>query len=258
MHPSPSAAASLPEVLDDELLVAGEELVEVEDDVVDEPPEPELDEVLMSTVLPQAAAVNDEVVTTMPIRTAGFIGVVGSMVPQRASARGCGLVDAALGPRSEARVPLCAPGARTHVPGPDAGEPAYVARFDGHARGDVVVLTAPDSGDVLLKRVAAVPGDRVEVHDGALTVNGQPIPVEDRGGVPYEALGAKPHPLDLSDGGGPDLGPVTLPRNRYLVLGDNRGNSRDGRYFGLVDRDAILGHVKGVLLRGGRPTWIGL
>jgi signal peptidase I len=136
--------------------------------------------------------------------------------------------------------------------------PGYIAHFDGPARGDVVVLTAPDTGIVLLKRVAAVPGDRVQVHDGALTVNDQPVPVDDRDGVPYEALGAKPHALDLSDGGGPDLGPVTLPRNRYLVLGDNRGNSRDGRYFGLVERDTILGRVKGVLLRGGRPTWIGL
>jgi signal peptidase I len=136
--------------------------------------------------------------------------------------------------------------------------PGYVARFDGPARGDVVVLTAPDTGIVLLKRVAAVPGDRVQVRDGALEVNGQPVLVDERNGVPYEALGAKPHPLDLSDGGGPDLGPVTLPSDRYLVLGDNRGNSRDGRYFGLVDRDAILGRVKGVLLRGGRPTWIGL
>jgi signal peptidase I len=136
--------------------------------------------------------------------------------------------------------------------------PGYVARFDGPARGDVVVLTAPDTGDVLLKRVAAGPGDRVRVHDGALEVNGEPVLVDERDGVPYEALGAKAHPLDLSEGGGPDLGPVTLPRDRYLVLGDNRGNSRDGRYFGLVDRDAILGRVKGVLLRGGRPTWIGL
>jgi signal peptidase I len=134
----------------------------------------------------------------------------------------------------------------------------YVARFGGPTGGDVVVLTAPDTGEVLLKRVAAVPGDRVEVRDGALRVNGQPIRIEDVDGVPYEALGAKAHPLDLDDGGGPDLGPLTVPADRYLVLGDNRGNSRDGRFFGLVARDAILGKVKGVLYRGGRPTWIGL
>jgi signal peptidase I len=134
----------------------------------------------------------------------------------------------------------------------------YVARFGGPTRGDVVVLTAPDTGIVLLKRVVAVPGDRVRVHDGALELNGEPVPIEERDGVLREALGAEPHPLDLGDHGGPDLGPVILPADRYLVLGDNRGNSRDGRYFGLVDRDAILGHVEGVLIRGGRPTWIGL
>jgi signal peptidase I len=141
-----------------------------------------------------------------------------------------------------------------HVPLLDG----YVVRFGGPARGDVVVLTAPDTGEVLLKRVAAVPGDRVRVRGGGLEVNGRSIPIEQVDGVPYEALGASAHPLDLDDGGGPDLGPMTLPRDRYLVLGDNRGNSRDGRYFGLVDRDAILGHVKGVLFRKGAPTWIGL
>jgi signal peptidase I len=136
--------------------------------------------------------------------------------------------------------------------------PGYVAHFGGPARGDVVVLTAPDTGIVLLKRVAGVPGDRVRVQGGELEVNGERVPVQEREGVPYEALGRAPHPLDLDDGGGPDFGPMTLPAGRYLVLGDNRGNSRDGRYFGLVERDAILGHVEGVVLRDGRPTWIGL
>lgn len=136
--------------------------------------------------------------------------------------------------------------------------PGYVARFGGPARGDVVVLTAPDTGIVLLKRVVGLPGDRVRVLDGELEVNGKLVPVEDREGVSYEALGATPHPLSLDGGGGPGFGPVTLPRDRYLVLGDNRGNSRDGRYFGLVAGDTILGHVEGVLFRAGRPTWIGL
>jgi signal peptidase I len=135
--------------------------------------------------------------------------------------------------------------------------PGYVAHFGGPARGDVVVLNAPDTGIVLLKRVVAVPGDRVVVRDGKLVVNGHPVAVENHQGVPIEDLG-KPHALDLADGGGPDLGPLTLPADRYLVLGDNRGNSRDGRYFGLVERDGILGHVEGVLIRDGRPTWIGL
>jgi len=136
--------------------------------------------------------------------------------------------------------------------------PGYVARFRDPKRSEVVVLNAPDSDTVLLKRVVAVPGDHVRVRDGQLEVNGQSIPIERIGGVPYEALGAKPHALDLADGGGPDYGPMTLPADRYLVMGDNRGNSRDGRSFGLVARDAILGQVEGVLIRHGKPTWIGL
>src|SRR4051812_20004873 len=79
----------------------------------------------------------------------------------------------------------------------------YVARFGGPARGDVVVLTAPDTGIVLLKRVVGLPGDRVRVQGGTLEVNGEPVQVEDRNGVPYEALGAAPHALDLDHGGGP-------------------------------------------------------
>ena len=91
----------------------------------------------------------------------------------------------------------------------------YLARFAPPARGDVVVLVSPEDGRVLLKRVAAVPGDRVEL-------------------------------------GGRE---VIVPPDRYLVLGDNRDNSHDGRAFGLVERRAILGRVKGVFWRDGAPTW---
>lgn len=131
----------------------------------------------------------------------------------------------------------------------------YLARFQGPARGDVVVLTAPDTGITLLKRVAALPGDLVEVKDGELVVNGQAVPVEQKGGVALETLGSETHALDLEEGGGPDFGPMSMPADRYLVLGDHRGSSRDGRYFGLVTSDAILGRVKGVVFRHGRFTW---
>ena len=137
--------------------------------------------------------------------------------------------------------------------------PGYVARFGGPTRGDVVVLTAPDTGD----RAPQAGGGRPRrpgagARRRARGERQSRSPSRSATGSSCEALGAEPHPLDLGDGGGPDLGPVTLPADRYLVLGDNRGNSRDGRYFGLVERDAILGHVEGVLFRGGRPTWIGL
>jgi signal peptidase I len=123
------------------------------------------------------------------------------------------------------------------------------------ARGDVVVLTSPRDGTVLLKRVAAVPGDVVEVSEGRVRIDGvdEPVRVEDAG--VFEDLDGHSHPVRLDDGGGPDFGPVTVPADRFLVLGDNRGNSADGRIFGWVGRSAILGRAEAVCARGGLPTW---
>jgi signal peptidase I len=134
---------------------------------------------------------------------------------------------------------------------------AYLARFGGPAVGDVVVLDAPDEDKVLLKRVVGVPGARVEVSGGRVRIDGTLAPVEQRADGLHEQLGDADHALRLTGGGGPDWGPVTIPEGRYLVMGDNRGNSRDGRFFGLVTREAILGRALGVFWRSG-PTWDGL
>ena len=132
-----------------------------------------------------------------------------------------------------------------------------IAEFSGPRPGDVVVLESPESGIVLLKRVVAGPGDVVQVEHGQLLLNQKPVPIEKKDGTIIEDLGPG-HGLRLDDGGGPDFGPVTVPAGRYLVLGDNRGNSRDGRYFGFVKREAILGHAVAVLAREGSLAWIGL
>ena len=133
----------------------------------------------------------------------------------------------------------------------------YLTRFDGPAAGDVVVLSSPEDDKVLLKRVVGVPGTRVEVRGGRVYLDGEVAPLEHRADGLYEQLGATDHALRLTRGGGPDWGPVTIPEGRYLVMGDNRGDSRDGRFFGLVTREAILGRAVGVFWRSG-PTWDGL
>ena len=134
----------------------------------------------------------------------------------------------------------------------------YLVRGDEPQRGDVVVLEAPDTGIVLLKRVIALPGDRVEVRGGQVLIDGKPSDVHVEGSVELEQLeGGRVHTVALGDGG-PDYGPVAVPSDRYLVLGDNRGNSRDGRFFGLVRRDALLGRVNGVYFRDGSFHWIAL
>jgi len=61
--------------------------------------------------------------------------------------------------------------------------------------------------------------------------------------------------LSLEAGGGPDLGPVRVPPGKVLLLGDNRGNSRDGRTFGFVDRERVLGRALAVVARDGRIAY---
>jgi signal peptidase I len=130
----------------------------------------------------------------------------------------------------------------------------YLLRFAAPARGDVVVIEPPDDesknaidsdviGSVLLKRVVAVEGDLVEVRSGRLHIDGREI---------AEAR------ISLDAGGGPDFGPVRVPRGKVLLLGDNRGNSRDGRSFGWVDRERVLGRAMSVIARDGRLSLLPL
>jgi signal peptidase I len=130
---------------------------------------------------------------------------------------------------------------------------AWLARWAEPVRGEVVVLDSPEDGVVLLKRVVAVEGDEVEVRDGHLYIDGAPVPIDAAG----EHLGPSPHAVALGHGG-PDLEAVTVPRGKLLVLGDNRGNSRDGRYFGFVDVDAVFGRAEAVVGRDGAVVWRGL
>ena len=131
----------------------------------------------------------------------------------------------------------------------------YIVRGAEPERGEVVVFTSPETGEVLLKRVVALPGDSVAVRAGRLVINGQAVPVHAGEEGVVEELERHPHLLGTTFGGGPDWGAQRVPEDRYLMLGDNRGNSRDGRYFGLVDRKALLGKAAAVCARDGVPTW---
>lgn len=114
----------------------------------------------------------------------------------------------------------------------------WLVTTDAPDRGDVVVLESPEDGGTLVKRVMGLPGETVAVRNGVVFVDGQSV--EKR---PSEVPGWL------------DFGPSTLGTDEYLVLGDNRGNSHDGRAFGPVRGRAILGRVKGVVWRQGGFTW---
>jgi signal peptidase I len=127
----------------------------------------------------------------------------------------------------------------------DRGEPQ---------RGDVVVFKSPDDGTRLIKRVVAVGGDRVALIDGRLWIDGQPL--HDANASDIEHFGDRDVPLDLRHGGGPDIFDTTVPQGMALVLGDHRGNSRDGRYFGLVPMASLYGKAVAVYWRTGEgPGW---
>ncbi len=116
-------------------------------------------------------------------------------------------------------------------------------------RGDVAVFDSPQDGTRLIKRVVAVAGDRVQLVDGRLRIDGHPLAID--AGDHAERHGLRVAQLDLSHGGGPDIGDLVIPPGKVLVLGDHRGNSIDGRWFGLVDAEAIYGKAVAVYYRRG-------
>lgn len=147
-------------------------------------------------------------------------------------------------------------------------------------RGDVVVLESPENGITLLKRVIAVPGDTVAMQDEQLIINGiaaryETLPPETgdallstvRASQPTylqeELLGVSHATMRMPQvEARRNFAAIKIPLGRYLVMGDNRDNSQDSRYFGLVRREAIFGKAMRVVIslnpehfylpRGGR------
>ncbi len=118
------------------------------------------------------------------------------------------------------------------------------------ARGDIAVFASPVDGTRLIKRVVAVAGDEVELADGRLRING--IALQTPGHTDRESFGEHFAKLDLSEGGGPDMNRLIIPAGQVLMLGDARGNSLDGRYFGLVPAAALYGRAVAVYYRRGQ------
>lgn len=131
----------------------------------------------------------------------------------------------------------------------------YLIEGSGPGRGDVVVLDSPVDDIVLLKRVVAKPGDLVSVEGGRLAINGVPVPVSESEGSLFERLDDAEHPIRLTEGGGRDLPATRVPDGKFLVMGDNRGESFDGRYFGFVERARIRGRAIAIYWHDGGPTW---
>ncbi|HVD92358.1 MAG TPA: signal peptidase I [Vicinamibacterales bacterium] len=106
-------------------------------------------------------------------------------------------------------------------------------------RGDIVVFKYPDEPDRdFIKRVIGLPGETIELKNKKVHVNGQPLD------EPYVHF-LTPPSNDYQEVTSFDVrerfGPVTVPTDQYFVMGDNRDNSQDSRYWGFLPRSYVKG-----------------
>lgn len=140
----------------------------------------------------------------------------------------------------------------------------HLASWDNPKRGDIVVLYSPYDNRRLVKRAVAIPGDVIELRNDLLLVNGKqaeydPLPPQTFGAMSREEqsesvfyseqIGNRRHAIMLT----PQLparrnfSRTVVPAGKYFVMGDNRDNSFDSRFFGLVERRLIVGRATAVV-----------
>lgn len=139
-----------------------------------------------------------------------------------------------------------------------------LARLGEPQRGDVVVFHSPTDRTRTIKRIMALPGDVLEMRGEQLIINGVPASYQQVGAV-SESLGEGRHATALKfdeivNGHReqvqfmPDVmarrnfGPLLVPAGQFLMLGDNRDNSADSRYFGMVPRANLIGRAERILV----------
>lgn len=106
----------------------------------------------------------------------------------------------------------------------------YMVEGADPAYGDVVIFEYPNNPSLdYIKRVVGLPGDVVEVRNKQFFRNGKPVKES-------YIRHSEPHRMEpIRD----NFGPVTVPAGQYFVMGDNRDNSQDSRFWGFVEKSAI-------------------
>jgi signal peptidase I len=142
-----------------------------------------------------------------------------------------------------------------------------ITKWSDPKRGDIVVLFSPADGVRLVKRVIGLPGDKIELRDNQLLINGKPAALKQAGQredeeqgtslILEETLNGKTHEVLFT----PQIpamrsyGPMVVPAGRYFVMGDNRDNSNDSRYIGVIERRRIVGKAMAVAFSLDRGHW---
>ena len=153
----------------------------------------------------------------------------------------------------------------------------HLAEWGQPSRGDIVVFFSPHDGMRLVKRTIGLPGDVIAMRDNQLFVNGQAV-----GYAPLDArtVGELPAREQAAHGFAEELlperkhavmttpqnpaprtfAPITVPSGHYFMMGDNRDDSFDSRFYGCVAREKIVGRVPSVVISMDpkahyRPRW---
>lgn len=131
-----------------------------------------------------------------------------------------------------------------------------LAKLGEPERGDIVVFEQPGSGTVMVKRLIGLPGDRVKVKFGFVYVNGEPLipesvvdqrPLEDsekdkelfseENGKHKYTIQRLPYRAQF------DIKEFEVPQDAFFMMGDNRDNSNDSRFWGMVPRKLVKGRA---------------
>jgi signal peptidase I len=141
----------------------------------------------------------------------------------------------------------------------------HIAEWSDPQRGDIAVFFSPHDGKRLVKRVIGLPGDTLELQNERLILNGEPIeyapldetiaaqvagPERSASEFALEQLPARPHAVMATPAlpAPRDFGPMKVPADQYFMLGDNRDNSFDSRFWGCVSRSQIVGRATTVVM----------